>query len=81
MSVKFQITLPEDLADKLRRQADQYGVPLAEFIRDTMRAKLKDLEQEGDRSDPLAKWRGAIKDEEPDLAAKVEDILYGESVR
>lgn len=77
MSVKFQITLPEDLADQLRRQADSYGVPLAEFIRDTMRTRLREIEEQGDAGDPLDAITGMITDEETDLAARIDDILYG----
>jgi len=40
MSVKFQITLPEGLAVRLKAEAKRRKTPLAQFIRETMEDKL-----------------------------------------
>ena len=41
MSVKFQITLPGDLAVELKQAASREKLPLAQFIRETMVIRLR----------------------------------------
>ena len=41
MSRKFQITLPDDLASDLKREAAKLGIPLAELVRQTMKERLR----------------------------------------
>ena len=75
MSVKFQITLPDDLAEELKSVAARNKVPLAQFIRETMEARLR--EQKRKRiPDPLASITGLVDSEETDLSARVDEILY-----
>ena len=75
MSVKFQITLPDDLALALKRAAAREKVPLAEYIRVTM------VERLGQRSvaaggDPFASITDLADAPDVDLAARVDEILY-----
>ena len=76
MSVKFQITLPDDLAADLRSTAERMNVPLAEFIRNTMEQRLAQLRQR-ERKDPFASITGIVKCDEPDLSLRVDTVLYG----
>jgi hypothetical protein len=76
MSVKFQITLPEDLAYQLKRAAAQRKTPLAQFIRETMQDKLR--EPPAKRNSFLDRITGIAGDcHETDLASRVDEILYG----
>ena len=75
MSRKIQITLPDDLAADLKREAAELGIPLAEFIRQTMKERLR--RSIPDRTDnPLASITGLVDSDERDLAARVDEILY-----
>ena len=76
MAYKFQITLPEDLASELKRESARLEISLAEFIRETMREKLarRPLAAEGH---PFAEIIGIVDDGETDVAARVDEILYG----
>ena len=74
MSHKFQITLPEDLAAELKQEAARQGVPLAEFIRQTMRERPRAAAVS--RKDPLASITGIVDGAETDLAARIDEILY-----
>jgi metal-responsive CopG/Arc/MetJ family transcriptional regulator len=77
MSHKFQITLPDDLASELRQEAAQRGVPLAEFIRQAMRERLRQSRSRSRGSKPpLATIVGIVNSDETDLAARVDEILY-----
>jgi metal-responsive CopG/Arc/MetJ family transcriptional regulator len=77
MSHKFQITLPDDLASELRHEAAQRGVALAEFIRQTMRERLRQSRSHPrENKPPLAAIVGIVNSDETDLAARVDDILY-----
>ena len=77
MSHKFQITLPDDLASELRQEAAQRGVALAEFIRQTMRERLRQSRSRSrENKPPLAAIVGLVNSNETDLAARVDDILY-----
>jgi hypothetical protein len=70
MSQKFQIT-------QLKQEAAQHGIPVAEYIRQTMREKLRPS-RSSSRSNkrPLARIVGIVNSDEPDLAARVDGILY-----
>lgn len=73
--MKFQITLPEDLAAELKGAAGKLGVPLAQFIRETMQARLR--ESKAQRSpDPFAWMDGLAQTAETDLASRIDDVLY-----
>ncbi|MBI3666789.1 MAG: ribbon-helix-helix domain-containing protein [Acidobacteria bacterium] len=75
MSVKFQVTLREDMAEELKSAAARLGVPLAQLIRETMAAKLRDVKAAKPR-DPFA-WMDGLADlDETDLASRVDEILY-----
>ena len=75
MSHKFQITLPDDLAEELRTEATRAGVPLAELIRETMRERLRKSDPPSGIP-PLAAVTGIVDSEDTDLAAHVDEILY-----
>ncbi len=75
MSHKFQITLPDDLAEELRAEAAQAGVPLAELIRETMRERLRNPDVRSGTV-PLAAVIGIVDADETDLAARVDEVLY-----
>ncbi len=78
MSVKFQITLPEDLAAELKAAAKKRDISLAQFIRETMEERL--LTTKTTRSkDPLAWMDGLANVDETDLSSRVDEILSGES--
>ena len=75
MSHRYQITLPEDLLAELKREATRLRVPLAEFIRQTMKERLR--RSTPDRVDnPLASITGLVDSDERDLASRVDEILY-----
>ena len=75
MSRKFQITLPDDLASDLKREAAKLGIPLAELVRQTMKERLR--RSTPDRAaNPLASITGIIDSEESHLAARVDEIVY-----
>ena len=74
MSQKFQITLPEDLAAELKQEAARQGIPLAEFIRQTMRERL--LVAAVSQRDTLASITGIVDGAETDLSSRVDEILY-----
>ena len=77
MSQKFQITLPDDLASELKKEAAQHGIPVAEFIRQTIREKLRQSRSSSRGSKrPLARIVGIVNSDEPDLAARADEILY-----
>ena len=77
MSVKFQITLPDDLAVALKQTAAREKVSLAHLIRETMERRLR---ERGSRraKNPFAAITGIADLEETDLAARVDEILYHE---
>jgi hypothetical protein len=75
VSLKFQITLPEDLAAEMRVAAERMGVPLAQFIRETVQEKLRQVKNRR-AGDPFAWMDGLAETEETDLASRVDEILY-----
>jgi hypothetical protein len=75
MSVKFQITLPDDLAVSLKRAAAQEKMPLAGYIRITMAERLNQRNSTSS-VDPFASITGLGDETDVDLAARVDEILY-----
>jgi hypothetical protein len=75
VSIKFQITLPDDLAHQLKREAARRKLPLAEFIRRTMDARLRG-ERRAKGADPFAGITGLVDAAETNLAARVDEVLY-----
>lgn len=75
VSCKVQITLPENLAAELKREAARRETSLSEFIRETLREKLANGAPNA-HEHPFASIIGILEDGEPDLAARVDEILY-----
>ena len=75
MSLKFQITLPEDLAADLKTSAAKLRIPLAQFIRETMEEKLKQMKSSG-ATHPLAWMEGLAVTDETDISSRIDEILY-----
>jgi hypothetical protein len=77
MSVKYQITLPDPLAEEMRATATRLKIPLAQFIRETMEDKLRELKSKRRKDQPLA-WMRKLRVDIPDtdLASRVDEILY-----
>ena len=77
VSIKYQITLPDALADEMRTQAAKLKIPLAQFIRETVEDKLRELKRQDGNGRPLA-WMEKLRVEIPDtdLASRVDEILY-----
>ena len=73
MSRKIQITLPDDLVADLKREAARLGIPLAEFIRQTMKECLRKRKRD---ANPLASITGLVDSDERDLASRVDEVLY-----
>ncbi|MCP5120031.1 MAG: ribbon-helix-helix domain-containing protein [bacterium] len=76
MSVRFQLTMPEDLAERLKQAAERQRIPLAEFIRETMEERLRAMDGSENSQDPFASVRGLVDSPETDLASRVDEILY-----
>ena len=75
--MRFQITLPERLAKEMRAAAARLKVPLAQFIRETMEDKLRDLKSRKRKEHPLAWMRGMAKGiKDTDLSSRIDEILY-----
>lgn len=78
MSVKFQITLPDELAFRLKREAARRKIPLAQFIRETMDRELRNGKSKTGGNRFLASIRGIARNcHETDLSSRVDEILYG----
>ena len=75
MSTKFQVMLPDGLARELKREAARRKIPLAEFIRRTMQARLRE-DRRTDPADPFAGVTGIVDAAETDLAARIDEWLY-----
>ena len=75
MSVKFQMVLPEDLAAELKSASGRLGIPVAEFIRGAVQARLDDARRLSP-DDPFDSITGLIEGEDPNLSDRVDDILY-----
>jgi len=74
VSVKFQITLLDDLALALKRAAAKQKVPLAEYIRVAMTERLR--RRRATVGDPFASITDLGDAADADLAARVDQILY-----
>lgn len=77
MSVKFQITLPETLAADLKITARRLKVPRAQFVRDCVEHRLRELKNSKRQWDPFASIRGIVDTDETDLSSRVDEIVYG----
>jgi len=75
MSVKFQITLPGDLAVELKQAAAREKLPLAQFIRETMVIRLRQP-RAASGGDPFASITGLVDAPDTDLSESVDEILY-----
>jgi hypothetical protein len=77
MSLKFQVTLPGELASEMKSTAAQLKIPLAQFIRETMQDRLRELKAQR-KSEPPFEWMKKLRVEIPDtdLASRVDEILY-----
>ena len=75
VSIKLQISLPDDLAQQLKRESARRKISVAEFIRLTMDARLRG-ERRAKGADPFAGITGLVDAAETDLAARVDEVLY-----
>ena len=75
MSVKFQITLPDTLAARLKLEAARQKRPLAELIRETMEDRLRRPKRQSWRN-PFESVTDLIDSDETDLSIRVDEILY-----
>ncbi|MGA3072476.1 MAG: hypothetical protein ABSG56_02175 [Bryobacteraceae bacterium] len=75
MSVKFQITLPGDLAVELKQAAAREKLPLAQFIRETMVIRLRQP-RAASGGDPFASITALVDAPDTDLSESVDEILY-----
>ncbi len=75
MSLKYQITLPEDLAAEMKEAAARQGIPLAQFIRETVQEKLAQPKSAKGK-DPFAWMDGLVDIDETDGASRIDEILY-----
>ena len=80
MSVKYQITLPDDLAAELKATAQRLKISLAELIRESMQRRLQELKAHG-RRDPFASITNLVNSNETDLSQRVDELLYGGPLR
>jgi len=69
--------LPEPLAEEMRATAARLKVPLAQFIRETMEDKLRELKSRKRGERPLA-WMEKLRVDIPDtdLSSRIDEILY-----
>jgi len=74
MSVKFQITLPDDLALAMKQAASREKLPLAQFIRETMQIRLRRRPATG--GDPFASITNLVDAPDTDLSESIDEILY-----
>jgi hypothetical protein len=74
MSLKYQITLPENLAFQMREVVRLRNMPLAQFIRETMEEKLARLRNEPG-PDPFAQIRGLVDTGETDWSTQVDEVI------
>jgi hypothetical protein len=74
MSVKYQITLPDDLAFRMRETTRTMKIPLAQFIRQTMEEKLDRLRNPVD-DDPFASIRGLVDADLTDGSTRVDEVV------
>ena len=61
----------------MRSTAERLKVPLAQFIRETMEDKLRELQSKEHTEAPLSWMKGMAKGiKETNLASRVDEILY-----
>jgi hypothetical protein len=75
MSVKFQITLPDDLALELKQAASREKLPLAQLIRETMVVRLRQTRSPSG-GDPFDSITNLVDAPDTDLSESVDEILY-----
>jgi len=77
MSLKFQVTLPGELASEMKATAAQLRIPLAQFIRETMQDRLRELKAQRKDEAPF-EWMKKLRVDIPDtdLASRVDEFLY-----
>jgi hypothetical protein len=75
MSVKFQITLPDDLALEMKQAATREKLPLAQLIRQTMVIHLRQT-RSANGGDPFASITNLVEAPDTDLSERVDEILY-----
>lgn len=69
--------MPEPLAEEMRSTAQRLKIPLAQFIRETMEDKLRELKSRKRKTGPLDWMKGMAKGiKDTDLASRVDEILY-----
>ncbi len=78
MSVKFSLTLPDELMASVKFEAEESGESAAEFFRRAARERLERLRAVRPGPAPLSRLRGFIRDEEADLSSRVDEIVYGD---
>ncbi|MGH9612169.1 MAG: CopG family transcriptional regulator [Bryobacteraceae bacterium] len=77
MSAKFQITIPNDLLAEIKSAASREGVPLAEFIRESVRERLRKQQSKRPKKSFWEAIDGMVDSGETDLSMRVDEILYG----
>jgi hypothetical protein len=75
MSVKFQVTLPDDLAQAMKEAAFREKLPLAQLIRETMVIRLGQTKS-ANGGDPFASITNLVDAPDTDLSENVDAILY-----
>jgi hypothetical protein len=75
MSMKFQLTLPDDLALELKQAAAREKLPLAQLIRETMVLRLRQT-RAASGADPFASITNLVDAPDTDLSDSVDEILY-----
>lgn len=80
MSVKFQMVLPDDLAEDLKRKAAAMEIPAAEFVRQSVRERLKQMNK-GKGKHPFGDLIGLADMDETDLSTRVDELVYDEELR
>lgn len=80
MSVKFQMVLPDDLAEDLKRKAAALDIPAAQLVRESVRLRLNQLSEEKGKH-PFGDLIGLAKMSESDLSTRVDEVVYDEDLR
>lgn len=75
MSVKYQIVLPDDLAEELKRVAAHLRIPRSEIIRDAVEARLKSYRAKR-KEDPFSGITALVETGDRDVSSRVDEILY-----
>ena len=72
-----QIFMSKDHAARAKQLADRLGSPPKGLVGGLVAVGTNHRRAGATRRDPLDAFTGIIEDEEPDLRARVDDILYG----